>query len=62
LNPWLGFVIYLAKVLAIVGILALLRTVFARLRIDQMIDFCWKYVAPIAFLQVVINLVVRELI
>ncbi|MCX6095331.1 MAG: NADH-quinone oxidoreductase subunit H, partial [Candidatus Bipolaricaulota bacterium] len=46
LNPWLGFVIYLAKVLAIVGILALLRTVFARLRIDQMIDFCWKYVAP----------------
>lgn len=62
LNPWLGFVIYLAKVLAIVGILALARTVFARLRIDQMIDFCWKYVAPIAFLQVVINLVVRELI
>ncbi|MCX6099785.1 MAG: NADH-quinone oxidoreductase subunit H [Candidatus Bipolaricaulota bacterium] len=39
-----------------------MRTLFARLRIDQMINFCWKVVAPIAFLQVLINLVVRELI
>jgi NADH-quinone oxidoreductase subunit H len=62
LAPWLGFLVYLGKVLLILGILALLRTLFARLRIDQMIDFCWKVVAPIAFLQVLINLVVRELI
>jgi NADH-quinone oxidoreductase subunit H len=38
---------------------ALFRTLFARLRIDQMIDFCWKYVAPIAFLQVLINLIIK---
>jgi NADH-quinone oxidoreductase subunit H len=62
LAPWLGFLVYLGKVLLILGILALLRTLFARLRIDQMINFCWKIVAPIAFLQVLINLVVRELI
>jgi len=37
-----------------------LRTVFARLRMDQMINFCWRYVAPIAFLQVIIDLVIKE--
>ena len=62
LTPWLGVLVYLAKVLVLLGILALLRTLFARLRIDQMIAFCWKVVAPIAFLQILINLVVRELI
>ena len=62
LAPWLGFILYVVKVLFILAILALLRTLFARLRIDQMIAFCWKYVAPIAFLQVLVNLVVRELI
>jgi len=62
LAPWLGVLVYLGKVLVLLAVLALLRTLFARLRIDQMIAFCWKVVAPIAFLQVLINLVVRELI
>jgi NADH-quinone oxidoreductase subunit H len=59
---WLGIIVYLAKLAAILFILALLRTVFARLRIDQMVNFCWRYVAPIAFLQVIIDLVVKELV
>ncbi|MGA2614617.1 MAG: complex I subunit 1 family protein [Spirochaetia bacterium] len=62
LAPWLAFIVYLAKIFAILAILALLRTVFARLRLDQMIDFCWKVVAPVAFLQVLVDLVVKELI
>ena len=57
---WLGIIVYLAKLAAILFALALLRTVFARLRMDQMINFCWRYVAPIAFLQVIIDLVVKE--
>jgi NADH-quinone oxidoreductase subunit H len=36
-----------------------MRTVMARLRIDQMIDFCWKYMAPLALLQLVINLFLK---
>ncbi len=60
--PWLSVPIYLAKVLGILGVLSILRTVFARLRLDQMIDFCWRYVAPIAFLQVVIDLVLKEFV
>jgi len=60
LPAWLGFLVYLAKVGAILFALALLRTVFARLRIDQIVDFCWRWVAPIAFLQVIIDLVAKE--
>ncbi len=57
---WLGIIVYLAKLAGILFVLALLRTVFARLRMDQMINFCWRYVAPIAFLQVIIDLVMKE--
>jgi NADH-quinone oxidoreductase subunit H len=62
LTPWLGILVYLGKVLVLLTVLALLRTLFARLRIDQMIAFCWKVLAPIAFLQILVNLIVRELI
>ena len=54
-----GFALYIAKVLFIVALLSLLRNVFARLRIDQMIDFCWKYLAPVALLQLVADLVLK---
>ena len=54
-----GFVLYVVKVLFIVSLLSLLRTVFARLRIDQMINFCWKYLAPIAFLQIIADLILK---
>ncbi|MFZ0033895.1 MAG: complex I subunit 1 family protein [Sedimentisphaerales bacterium] len=57
-----GFVLYLVKVLFVVALLSLLRTIFARLRIDQMINFCWKYVAPVAFLQLIVDLVVKGII
>ncbi len=62
LGPVAGFGIYLAKILAIVCTLTLFRTLFARLRIDQMINFCWQIVAPIAFVQILIDLVAKGLI
>lgn len=52
-----GFIFYLLKVLAVIALLALLRTVLARLRIEQMVVFCWKIVAPAALLQLLINLI-----
>jgi NADH-quinone oxidoreductase subunit H len=58
----LAFLLYLVKIAAILFVLALLRTLFARLRIDQIVNFCWRWVAPIAFLQVVIDLVAKELL
>jgi NADH-quinone oxidoreductase subunit H len=59
LSPVWGFVSYLFKVLFVICVFSLFRTVFARLRIDQMIMFCWKYLAPVAFMQVVLNLIVK---
>ena len=56
-----AFGLFLLKVVLIVVILAVLRGLFARLRIDQMISFCWKIAAPIAFAQVVVCLVVKGL-
>jgi NADH-quinone oxidoreductase subunit H len=54
-----GFVLWLLKVLCIVALLAVIRTVMARLRIDQMVEFCWKYLATAAIFQVLIDLAVK---
>lgn len=61
LGPAAGFGLYLVKVFAIVCLISLLRSVFARLRIDQMVNFCWQYVAPVAFVQLLIDLGVKGL-
>ena len=58
-GPTIGFVFYIVKVLFIIGLVSLFRTIFARLRIDQMISFCWKVVAPIAFLQFIADLIIK---
>jgi len=55
----LNFVIYLFKIAFIIFLLALMRTLFARLRIDQMLVFCWKYLAPVALLQITINIIIK---
>lgn len=67
--PWglslpapIAFVLYLVKVMAIVCAMAVMRTVMARLRIDQMINFCWKVAAPVAFVQVLIDLTAKGLL
>lgn len=59
LAPWLAFIIYLIKVEVLILLISFMRTIMARLRIDQMIDFCWKYLAPAAFLQLVVNLLLK---
>jgi NADH-quinone oxidoreductase subunit H len=58
-NPCFGFAAFILKILFIVGLLSLVRTVTARLRIDQMIKFCWEYLVPLAFLQLIINLLLK---
>lgn len=58
-GPVIGFFIYLCKVIFIIALLSLCRTVFARMRIDQMINFCWKYLVPFAFIQLLFNLVLK---
>ncbi|MFA6548785.1 MAG: NADH-quinone oxidoreductase subunit H, partial [Candidatus Margulisiibacteriota bacterium] len=59
---WAAFLVYLIKIFFVIALLALLRTVFARLRIDQMVNFCWRFAAPIAFAQVLLNLFLKGFI
>jgi NADH-quinone oxidoreductase subunit H len=54
-----GFFVFLAKVLALLSVLSLCRTVVARMRIDQMISFCWRYLVPLALFQLLLNLVLK---
>jgi NADH-quinone oxidoreductase subunit H len=59
LGPVMGFILYILKVLFIIALMSLSRTVFARLRIDQMMRLCWKYIAPLAFIQLLLNLLLK---
>ena len=56
-EPLAVFILYVAKVGLVVFLLALARSIFARLRIEQMVEFCWKYVAPAALVQLLISVV-----
>ncbi len=55
----IDFLLYLVKTAAVLLFLVVMRSVMARLRIDQMVNFCWKYLAPIAILQLAVNILVR---
>lgn len=61
-GPVIGFILYLLKVLFVVALISLMRTVVARLRIDQMIEFCWKYLVPLGMLQLLIDLLLKVVI
>lgn len=62
LGPVAGFAIYLLKVLFIISLLSTVRSIAARLRIDQMINLCWKYLAPAAFAQIIIVLILKKVL
>jgi NADH-quinone oxidoreductase subunit H len=50
----IGFIAFLLKTLFIVFLLSLIRVGFARIRIDQMAVFGWKYIAPLALFQLLL--------
>jgi NADH-quinone oxidoreductase subunit H len=58
-SPLIGFALFLVKTLVIVFILSVFRSVMARMRIEQMVDFCWRYLTPIAIGQIVIDLIIK---
>jgi NADH-quinone oxidoreductase subunit H len=61
-SPVVAFILTLVKIFCIIFLLAVIRTVFARIKINQMINFCWKYLVPAAFLQILINLIIKEVL
>jgi NADH-quinone oxidoreductase subunit H len=55
----LGFVNFVIKTLLIIFLLSLIRALTSRIRIDQVISFSWKYLAPLAVLQLLITIVLK---
>ncbi|MBF0409341.1 MAG: NADH-quinone oxidoreductase subunit H [Candidatus Riflebacteria bacterium] len=58
-HPFVGFFIYLLKIALVILITTFARAIMARLRIDQMVEFCWTYLAPAAIVQVIISLIAK---
>jgi len=60
--PVISFMLFLLKVFSLVVLCALFHALFARIRIDQMIGLCWKYMVPLSILQTLISLVMKGVV
>jgi NADH-quinone oxidoreductase subunit H len=58
----IGFVHFVIKTLFVIFLLSLLRAMTSRIRIDQVISFSWKYLAPLAILQLLIVILLKGLL
>lgn len=61
LAPLLNTVYFLVKTLFVVLLLVILKSIFARVRIDQMVTFAWRYLIPLSLVQIIITLLWRAL-
>jgi NADH-quinone oxidoreductase subunit H len=57
-----AFVQFIAKTLLVVFLLAVLRAVTGRIRVDQVVSFAWKWLAPLAVLQLLIVILIKGLV
>lgn len=58
LEPVLYTVYFILKSLIVLAIFTLVRALFARLRIDQMILFSWRYLMPLAMILIILTEVI----
>ncbi len=57
-----GLISFIIKTLLVISLLSLLRATTSRIRVDQVIALSWRYLAPLAVLQLVIIILVKGLI
>jgi len=55
----LGFVNFVVKTLFVIFILALIRALTSRIRVDQVISLSWRYLAPLAVLQLLVVILIK---
>ncbi|MDD8015606.1 MAG: NADH-quinone oxidoreductase subunit H [Acidobacteriota bacterium] len=55
----LGFVNFVVKTLSVIFLLSLIRALTSRIRVDQVVSFAWKYLAPLAVLQLLIDILLK---
>ena len=58
----LGFVSFAIKTLFVISLLSLLRAATSRIRVDQVVSFAWRVLAPLAVLQVFIVILLKGLL
>ncbi len=59
-NPVIGFLLFVVKTLFIVFLLSAIKSVMARIRIEQMVNFCWKILVPLSIGQIFVDLILKE--
>lgn len=57
--PLISFLLFLVKTLAVVFVLSVIRAAFARIRIDQMVDFGWHYLVPMSLIQMLAAIIIK---
>ncbi len=58
----LGFVSFAIKTLFVIALLSLIRAATSRIRVDQVVSFAWRVLAPLAVLQVFIVILLKGLL
>ncbi len=55
IGPWprLGPLWFLIKAIAVVLLFSNLRALFARFRLDQLVNWCWKWLVPVSMAQII---------
>ena len=61
-NPFIGFLLFVAKTLVILLILTVLKAIMARLRVEQMVRFCWTVLMPLSLVHLFINLIAKGIL
>lgn len=59
--PALGVIYFFAKTIFIFFVFAWVRATFPRLRIDQMMSFCWKFLVPLALILFMVVAIILKL-
>jgi len=54
-----GFIVYIIKVISFMVGLSLIQVLYARLRIDQLVEIGWRTLVPLGLLQMIITLWIR---
>jgi NADH-quinone oxidoreductase subunit H len=57
-----GLVYFIVKTLVVIFLLSALRAATGRIRIDQMVNFSWRYLAPLGVVQLLIIIIIKGLL
>ncbi|HDT13782.1 MAG TPA: NADH-quinone oxidoreductase subunit H [Candidatus Aminicenantes bacterium] len=58
-GPFVGLLHFIVKTLFVIFLLSLIRAMTSRIRIDQVVSFAWKVLAPLAVLQLLATILLK---